>query len=236
MSQSIQRLLLPFLIVFSISGLATTLALGAYSAKASGDGCPRKPLIGLMFIIICMSGIVAVFFPRKCFKTFGTGDKKVTTDPDENKPPMTFKGHHPSCGRFSAHVLNVGRFPLCAACTGLFLGAMLAISGSLLYFFGSLDLSQVALQLLLVGEAGIILGFAQIKLRGYLRSSANAFFVFAAFLILAALDAATENLLVDLYAAGIVVLWLVTRISISEWNNRRICAECGRCENAPLQG
>ncbi|MBS7638359.1 hypothetical protein KEJ49_05700 [Candidatus Bathyarchaeota archaeon] len=48
---------------------------------------------------------------------------------------FSIKGHHPDCGRFKAHTINIFGRALCAACTGLLLGALLILPGGILYFF-----------------------------------------------------------------------------------------------------
>jgi hypothetical protein len=101
--------------------------------------------------------------------------------------------------------------------------------GSGLCFFNGTTASQIGLPAGLVGEAGIALGFFPFGFKSYVRSTVNAVFVLGAFFVLMGVDAVSENWLMDLCAIGAIFFWLFTRISISKWNNRRICATCALC-------
>jgi len=224
-----------FILVFAVSvslfGLFTTLMLTLYPPTIQENLLWRKPLIGSIFTLICISGIVAVFFPKKCSQTFDFPKTEKppisnTEDPDFHKISITLKGHHPDCGKYSAHVIQVNNHVLCAACTGLLLGALVSIAGTTLYFFGGWDIGQTGFPAVLFGEVGIVLGFIQFKCKGCTRLVLNALFVFAAFLTLVGIDKIAENTFIDLYLVFLIVFWLWTRILISQWNNWRICHTC----------
>jgi hypothetical protein len=119
---------------------------------------------------------------------------------------------------------------LCSACTGLLFGAVMALVGTLAYFFADWNFNQAGFPSLLIGIAGIALGFLQFRFKAFLRLAINSFFVVGAFLILVNVDLLTQNLLIDLYALFLIVFWLLTRILISKWNNGRICLSCESCE------
>ena len=215
----------------SLFGLFTTLMLTLYPPTIQENLLWRKPLIGSIFTLICVSGIVAVFFPKKCSQTFDLRKTEKpaisnTEDPDFHKIPVTLKGHHPDSGKYSAHVIHMNNHVICAACTGLLLGALISIAGTTLYFFGGWDIGQTGFPIVLLGEIGIVLGFIQSKFKGYTRLVLNAFFVFAAFLTLIGIDKIAENIFIDLYLVFLIVFWLSTRIMISQWNNWRICRTC----------
>jgi hypothetical protein len=117
---------------------------------------------------------------------------------------------------------------MCAACLGLFLGGIAALAGTILYFFGSLELGQFGLWAVLAGQATVLLGFVQFKFRGYPRMLANAFFVFAAYLTLAGIDGVLGSFYVDIYVVVLIAFWLWTRIMLSQWDHWRICHGCQR--------
>jgi hypothetical protein len=119
--------------------------------------------------------------------------------------------------------------PFCAACTGLLLGGIVALIGTGLYFFVGWDLRQLDFWYVLAGQAGVFLGFIQLKFRGYVRLVVNALFVFGTFLTLVGIDKLVANLFVDLYLIGLVIFWLWTRIIISRWDHQRTCSECQVC-------
>jgi hypothetical protein len=115
---------------------------------------------------------------------------------------------------------------MCAACTGLFLGAVIGVLGAVVYFFIGLDVEQFSFPLVGVGVGLVAMGFAQFKFRSLIRLFLNALFVLGAFCILIGLDAFTRNLLVDFYVISLIILWILTRILLSEWDHSRICRSC----------
>jgi hypothetical protein len=151
---------------------------------------------------------------------------------DSHRVSIHFKGHHPDCGNFRAHLLKLNGQVLCAACTGLLIGGILVLAGTVLYFFAEWNLlGQFGLGAVLAGQAGVALGFFQFKFRGFVRSALNAFFVIACFLMLVGVDSLAENVLLDLYVIGLIIFWLFTRILISQRDHLQICRSCSAsCE------
>jgi hypothetical protein len=115
---------------------------------------------------------------------------------------------------------------LCAACSGLFLGAVAAILGTMAYFFSSIELGQFGLSLLIAGMGLVALGFVQFKFPKIARLLVNALFVVGAFLILLAADILLMNLFFELYVISLTLLWILTRILLSQWDHSRICRSC----------
>jgi hypothetical protein len=230
-----------FLVFLALSlsfiGIALVLPLAAYKPTVQWSFSWRKPLIGSFLSLICLSGIFAVFFPEKCSKTFHMHRKEKTPaykvkNSNSDKLSICFKGHHPNCGKFAAHLINVYGRVFCAACTGLLLGGLLVLAGTVLYFFAGWNLlGQFGLWAVLAGQTGVALGFFQFKFRGFVRSALNAFFVIACFLVLVGVDSLAENVLLDLYVIGLIIFWLFTRILISQRDHLRICRSCSAyCE------
>jgi len=225
------NLIVTFTVSVSLFGLLTTSIFALYPPTTLENYLWRKPLIGSIFTLICISGIIATFFPDKCSETFFS---KKTEKPAISRAKnsnfdhgsITIRGHHPNCGRFSAHVIHKGEHALCAACTGLRLGAFAALAGAVLYFFVGWEFEQAVFSAVLVGQMGILLGFVQFKFKGYIRLVVNAFFVFASLLILVGVDSFAGNIFIDSYLIVLIVFWLFTRIVISRWDHWRICREC----------
>jgi hypothetical protein len=186
----------------------------------------RKPLIGSIFSLICISGILAALFPKQCSQTFHF--QKGNMNLSSHKVNTT--SHHPDCGRFSAHTIRIGSHTLCAACTGLLLGALVALVGTASYFFSDANL-EVGFTGVLIGAVGIVLGFLQLKFRGFIRLILNMFFVVGAFLILVGIDQLTESVFVDFFLVALVAFWILTRIQLSQWDHWKICSSCeSQCE------
>jgi hypothetical protein len=231
-------LLDPFLffsLSVSIFGLITVLMLALWPPRFHESSSWRKPLIGSISSLICVGGIVAAFFPKAC---------KAESDLRRSKTPVrpglarrdrkkASQGHHPNCGKFSANTIEVKGSVLCAACTGLLIGAILSLIGTAFYFFVGWQSDRSGLSMVLLGQAGIVLGFLQFRFKGYFRSGVNTLFVLSSFLVLIGIDALSENLLTGLYTLMLVGFWLFTRILISKRNNRRICSTCLSCELEP---
>jgi hypothetical protein len=138
------------------------------------------------------------------------------------------KGHHSDCGRFSSHVIQANGHVLCAACTGLFIGALAAIVGTDAYFFVGLEIGQNGVPFFMWSGVGLlVLGFAQLRFRSYVRLMMNTAFVFGAFMVLAGTDAFAKSLFVDIYLVCLIILWIFTRVLISDWDHVRICRSCG---------
>lgn len=205
--------------------------LALYPPKQLQSVLWRKPLIGSIFTLICVGGIVAVFFPNRFAETFRQPTNKVrsVSDAGENASLIS-KGHHPNCSDFSAHIVKIKGTFLCASCTGLFVGTLVVLILSVLYFFTGWTFGKPDLPVVFGGQAGIVLGLLHFKFKGYARLTINALFVLSAFLVLVGIDALTENILADIYTVGLVILWLFARISVSKWNNKRICSGCKSCE------
>jgi hypothetical protein len=201
----------------------------SFYPPVAADNFPlRKPLVGSVFAAICLLGGLAAIFPRRCASIFHLQER--------NKPMLfhsvssnshAMKGHHSDCGRFSSHVIQADGYVLCAACTGLFIGALAAIVGTDAYFFVGLEIGQNGPYFMWIGVALLVLGFAQLRFRSYVRLMVNTVFVFGAFMVLAGADAFTESLFFDVYLICLIILWIFTRVLVSDWDHMRTCRSCG---------
>jgi hypothetical protein len=215
----------------SILGIAITLPLAIYTPKAQEEFIWRKSLIGSFLVLICIFGIFAAFFPEKFSKkthfrkTWKLATSKAES-PSFHGAPISIEGHHFNCGRFSTHVIRMDGHVFCASCMGLFLGALIVLSGTALYFFAGWNFLEFGLWAVLVGQMGVALGFFQFKFKGYARLTVNTFFVVASFLILAGIDTLAKNIFIDLYLIALILFWLFTRIIVSQRDHWRICNAC----------
>jgi hypothetical protein len=222
------KFVLLFLVAVTIFGLALVPVLLVQPNLVADESHFRRPLVGATYIVVCIVGIVAVFYPGKCRMLF----QKPNGSPDSMKvsaSAVQFKGHHPDCEKFSANRITIKGSVFCAACSGLLIGAIAAIVVVVLFSLGFFDLDIGSLWVLAKGEVLMITGLAQIKMSGYVKMGVNALFVVGSSISLVAADLAAQSLLVDAYMLGLIVLMLWLRILLSEWNNNRICFACGRC-------
>ncbi len=192
----------------------------------------HRPLVGSVFAAICLLGILAVLFPDACSRFFVSGSQKnVARSRVFHGAGSTLIGHHPQCGGYSGHVFTVGQKVFCAACSGLFIGALLALVGIGVFFFGGWRIAQSAAVIVVVGVVGVALGLLQSPLPVLQKSSVvrlftSVFFVVGAFLILLGIEELAHNVSLDLFVVALSVFWLVTRISFSSWDHERICFRC----------
>ena len=239
MSQNLSRNFgIKYLILMSFLGLFLAGMLTVYPPRVHETLLWRKPLIGSIFGLVCVFGILAVFFPRRCSRVFDFGKKKPSR-PDLGKfashgTSSTLRGHHPDCGNFSAHVFRMGDKTFCAACTGLLFGGLSAIVGTLLYFLSNWRFEANSSLIVCVGILGVGFGLFQFKSRSFVRLLLNIFFVLGTFFILIGVDKLVQSVAVDLFLVALTLFWLFTRISLSQWDHERVCYACkvATCEFA----
>ena len=218
----------PFLIVVSIVGLALIPFLVLQPNLDYFQVSMRHGLVGSLYTAICLLGVSAVIYPAKCKSVFRKSQNPLV---QANNPssPIEIRGHHPDCKNYSANRIEVGGRAICAACSGLFIGAITALIGAASHFFIGLNVVWSSLWLLVLGEIWMLLGLIQIKFAGYAKMIANVIFVIGSFVTLVETDSLGGSILVDLYALGLIVFMLWFRIMLSEWNNDRICQTCQLC-------
>lgn len=206
----------------------------------TGESLPwRKPVMGSIFGSICILGSLAALFPRKCSGTLhfkkeapvNMYDFSQESDLTPYRGGFAVRGHHPDCGKFSAHVFRIGNRTLCTSCTGLLLGALVSLTATILYFFSGWQFGQEILPIVNVGILGVSFGLLQFPLfkdrRSHLRFLLNSFFVLGAFLILVGIDTLVQSVALDLFLIFLIVFWILTRISLTQWDHKRICYACG---------
>jgi hypothetical protein len=124
----------------------------------------------------------------------------------------------------------VGGKVFCATCSGLFLGAVFVLVGVASYFFGNWQNVPNASSLVWVGIIGVILGLLQSPVltfqRSFVRVFSSALLAFGSCLILVGVDELTHNVSLDVFLVFLTVFWLMTRISLSQWEHEKMCSTC----------
>jgi len=230
-----------FFLTFSFLGLILIAVFVNLAPTTQNEVSWRKPLVGTVFSIVCVLGILAGAFPSKCSKMFHFRKIKQEGFAHESAGSLekyAFRGHHPNCGNFGAHVFRVGNRVFCAGCVGLILGAVLSLLGVTLYFFANLPIWLNHCLVFWIGLIGVSCGLLQYHLFNWGKSSihlsVNTFFIFGMFLLLVRVDAVTQNVIVDFYLIALSIFWLYTRILLSQLDHKEICdacpiEECGIC-------
>lgn len=206
-----------------------------------------KALVGAAFSLVCVLGMIAVFFPAECSKAIGHGRVRSSAsgrlEARDSKASVSdlagirlVHGHHPPCDRFRAHEFNLGEKSFCAGCIGLLVGAFCALIGTALYFFAGYTIGQSAYPLFIVpGILGVLVSLLQFHILNVqhtaVRLVISSFFVLATFLTLVGLDMLLNSFILDLLVILFSLFWLYTKISLSNWDHERICSLCGAsCE------
>lgn len=225
------RLELKYQLLVSFIGLFLLVALTAFPPTVTGDPSWRKPVVGSIFGSICVLGILAVFSPNKCMGIFDIDKKNRTVGSESIKLAShgtsdALQGHHPTCGKYDAHIFRIRGKIFCAACAGLLLGGLLALAGASVYFFADWLVAEHSSLMVLLGIVGVFFGLFQFKFRSLVRLAVNTVFVLGTLLILVGIDELVHSLFFDLFVVSLIVFWLFTRISLSQWDHERICSDC----------
>lgn len=224
-----------FFLAVSVLGLGLVAFLTYSQTVPNTDFAWQKPATGIIFSAICVFGIIAGLSPRRC--SSATHFKSTKNIPSEKQKPFdgekastTFKGHHPDCGHFDAHVLSFGSRTLCAGCTGLVFGAVLSLVGSFAYFLFGVPVEGFVGVVFWLGLVGVLCGLFQYELpvnNGFAHFLLNIIFVLGALLLVVEVNAARESLVLNLYLLLLTVYWVLTRIELSRIEHRRKCLGCG---------
>jgi len=225
-------------LLLSFAGLLLIVLLTAFPPTVTGDLSWRKTVIGSIFSSICVLGILAVFSPNRCLRIFNTRKKTVGSDSGRLASHGTsnaLQGHHPTCGNYDAHIFRIKGKTVCAACVGLLLGGLLALAGAAVYFFGDWHVAEHSSLMVLLGIVGVSFGLFQFKFKNLIRLSVNTIFVLGTLLILIGIDELVHSLIFDLFVVSLIIFWLFTRISLSQWDHERICSDC-KIESCRIRG
>jgi len=96
-----------------------------------------------------------------------------------------------------------------------------------LHFFFGLNSEFASFPAIVVGQLGLGSGLIQFKFAGWTRFAANLLFVLGGSFMLTGVDQLAGSVFVDIYVMGLIVLWILTRVMISQWDHHRICISCG---------
>ena len=217
-----------FLVAASIAGLVLIDVLVLQSNSLLFQISVRHSLVGVLYSVIILLGVAAVFYPTKCRGIFQRTQNPLS---QVGKPSnlIRIRGHHPDCQNFAGNRIKLGQRELCAACSGLLIGAIIAWISTVLQFFVGLSVVWASVWLLMLGEVGMVLGLTQIKFAGVAKVVVNVVFVVGSFVTLAEADVLGGSVLVDAYVLGLIVCLIWLRILVSERNNRRTCQTCQWC-------
>jgi hypothetical protein len=194
----------------------------------------QKPLIFSFFIVTCVLGMVAAVSPRRCsrlssFKKY----QSIETEeiPGKEIAKNKFMGHHPDCDVYRNHIYNINGKKYCAGCSGLFIGALIAVVGSVLYYFYGISDGSNGNIIFLIGFISVLVSLLQnflLKLNlNVVKFFFNMMLVVGSFIMLIGMNELNSSLFIQLYFLVLVLIWILARITSSENNHAKICGECG---------
>jgi hypothetical protein len=222
------------LLGLSFFGLAIIPLLSSSASTSEYGMTSRKPIVGGAFAAVLVFGILAGIYPSKCSGVFHFGKARqegspqaVSQLPEED---LRLQGHHPDCGSFNAHIFRIGTRFYCAGCVGLILGAVLSLTGALVYFFAQISIAGGSPLIFWTGIAGVCCGLLQYHLFDFGKSSihmlVNTLFVFSVFILLLWADSVSHNFALDIYLIALSIFWLYTRILLSRFDHEETCSSC----------
>ncbi len=258
-----------FLILVSFSGLLFLLAMYLWSPESTTHYYLQEPIILLLFIVICILGMLAAINPGTCnrfmkfqrkqkievniskSKSFSMPETSISENssitknsisesssvskspilesaPDSQSSNIRFEGHHPDCVHFQKHTFLINGKKYCPGCSGLFIGALIAIFGVLFYYFAGLPSLYVE-NFFWIGAGMVFLALfliVFINLEKKLKFISNLSLVLGSFFILLGIIGAKDNFLMEIYFIVLIIFWIITRIGVSEEYHENICKNC----------
>ena len=216
-----------FMVACSLFGWFIVLLMMVFPPATMQDVFWRKPLVGSILFLISTGGSLAAVSPRACSIAHRSQIVERSKSSDVKTDSVSSKGHHPDCGRFSNHTIQFRGNSYCAACTGLLIGGVVAMIVTVLYFFVGVNAEAFGLPAFALGQFGPALGLLQFKFKKWVRLIANMLFVLGSCLILVGVDKLVHNVFVDVYVIGVILVWILTRVMISQRENYETCRTCG---------
>ena len=201
-----------------------------------GEEFHSSQFVTLIFMIICSLGATAALLPSKCSRIFHHIQVDYTrllrsgSGIESDRKPIFWSGHHPTCGCYVAHVVQIRSKTYCAGCIGLLTGALLAIAGSLTYSLQIISVAEEATPLFWAGSFLVLLGLLQyarpLMTNGWVHYLLNTIFVSGTFLLLVGVIEINGTLFVEAYFLLILLFWILTRVTLSNVEHQRICRRC----------
>ena len=188
-----------------------------------------KLVVGGLFIISCIFGISLAFKPNWTTTCLDQDIHKIDTKHVREKAKSRI-GHHPLCGQFDSHRIQINNEIQCAGCTGLAIGAGISIIITIIYLVFPIQIPKfIFFYFILLGLFFIIFNFTQIvsfqnNAKAHLFS--NVLLVIGFFLIVVGLFQSTGKIFFGILGIMTSILWVDTRIILSKWNHDRICELC----------
>lgn len=233
---NIEKLVLNYLILSVIAAVLILALAWSFSINTMQIDLLEKYEVGLLFIFCCFIGISMVMKPNwihVCIEqqTHGNEDHKAKTkSTNTGRVRKKRLGHHPDCGRFRNHTIRFNNKVFCAGCTGLAIGAGLAVFLMVLVLTLPINPSKnILFAFLILGLVLIAFNFAStMHETTYAKAKllSNVLLVLGFFLVSTGIFMLTGALIFGIFGIMVCILWLDTRILLSKHNHQYICEKC----------
>lgn len=219
-----------YYLILSAIGAALIIILSWLgSSKTNTILVIEKQVIGGVFIISCIFGIIFALKPNRMRRSI----KRISLNADKPQPSpgkVEYQGHHPDCGQFRNHTITIQNKIYCAGCNGLALGSIISIFLMSVYIVFPKEIPQPFLYLFIIlGMVFIVLNFIEIVIptkNAYLHLILNVLLVISFFLIITGIFHLTGSMIYGISGVLLSFLWLDTRIQLSNWRHTSICNNC----------
>jgi hypothetical protein len=233
-----------FLVFVSFSTLCLIAVITFLSPRFSDGFAWRRQLTGAIFSVLCILGVLAVFFPRDCARSphkehliSERSDFSLQGEHDLQKSSWigvvtVTHGHHPTCPPYRQHEFVFGKKTLCSACMGLFCGALISLAAAWLIFLQQFPYNLPYGIVFTIGAVLIVVGLVPYVVANPLgpvrRFSFNALMIVGMLLALVGVDGRAHSFALNAFLIAFFVFVLFTRISLSQDKHEQICATCGQ--------
>jgi len=190
-----------------------------------------KLLIGGLFIICCLFGISLALYPG-WYKKISKTSKNNLNKKNDKIALRKRKGHHPDCDQFKNHVIRLDSNVLCTGCLGLSIGSISSIFLMLIYVVITSEKTLMVFYLLVfLGLIMIAFNFIEIMFpirHKIIHIFSNIFIVVGFLLIVIGVFEITGSKTYAIISIIFSVLWLYTRIQLSNRRHSLICSSCNK--------
>lgn len=221
---------------YSLTGISGLFLLGflVFYTQSPGIYYFKRELILSVFILICLLGMVAAVSPSRCTELlFIKKNQKFewkVSEKDSGDIGKNFKGHHPDCDNFKTHTFNLIGMKYCAGCSGLFIGALIAVIGTIIYYFYGIPDAYGGWLIFFTGFIIVLVYLLQDLLLDINLNLAKFFFnmllVMGSFMILIGINELNSSIFIQFFFLALVFIWILGRIAGSEKKHNEICDEC----------
>jgi hypothetical protein len=201
----------------------------------------QRPIFSSLFVLVCLLGILAGLSPAKCSMVFQSTMKPREGNKDAGtmQADLRLEGHHPSCGKFSGHILRFRGNNYCAGCSGLVIGAAVSILATIVQSLLPTESIDVAKNLFWMGFTVTAVSLPKHRISNlftpHVKSLLNFSFVTGTFLLFVSVDAITSRISVLVYFFALIVYWIAGRVYISKEEHESICSRCELSESCSLR-